>query len=131
MKINYLLKSMWKSVYWYSRRIFNFLLGKSMILPTKQAGNDILIDEQKVIPVMILIENGFKYFVCVVNNQRIWLYWTAELASWFNNSGIFFEDKIEGTLEGKKKITAEDVENIPEKYFQKTKTNLTTKPNLA
>ena len=125
MKISNLLKSMWNAISWYSRRVFNLLLGKAMILPTKQVGNDILINKDRVTNAVKFEVNGIKFIFCLVDNEPAWLFWSLELETWFVDSIIYILG-IKG--EPEIKCNPEDVKNIPEKYFQENEIKGKLKP---
>lgn len=63
MKIFNLLKSMWYALSWYSRRVFNLLLGKTMDIPRKPDGS---LDTDVIISATAVLDHNRKESYIVV-----------------------------------------------------------------
>jgi hypothetical protein len=116
MKVTNILKSIWKSVRWYSRKFFNFLLGRTpMRLPTLTDGK---IDKNRVTHVCLCVINGIRTISMVVDGYPVWFAETTELNNWFKLSGIFIEDRT----------TAESIYNFTPQEIEESKKYSEYKP---
>ena len=91
MKITYLLKSMWKSVCWYSRRvIFNLLWRSVVTIPRNEDG---LLDSKNISRIYIVCDhNGDPIFIVAITAHGPAIEpFTPKLLKEVENSGISFE----------------------------------------